>query len=519
MKASAFGFPVDILDLRCIVKGYADKKGLTIRQFKNNLPGKDWVASFLKRHKDLSVRFASNIKRKRAEVGARVIEEYFSNLAKELDGIPPENVWNYDETNLSDDPGQKKLITKRGCKYPERVINSTKAAVSIMFCGNATGEMLPPYVVYKVESLWTTWMENGPPQARYNRSKSGWFDSTCFEDWFLSLLLPRIKKTSGRHVVIGDNLSSHLNPAVLEACEANNIAFVALPPNSTHLTQPLDVAYFRPMKITWRNILSDWKEKGKGRRAPSLPKDEFPSLLRRLMSSTSKDNLVAGFRKAGIYPMDKAQVLYRLPSHCAGTSDALDESGSTAELVSQSFLDHLSKARGDGPHGDDSTRRKRQKISAVPGKSLSADDLPAQAAKRIKKLAKKRESTASNDEDQSHTDTTVAQTSASTTGTSQLLAVNEDDDLDLGCQSESDNATINHESGRDTDVEPESDSEPLITYVGAETGPRNKQIPVALEEDCHVIVEYEDRLYPGQVPAVNSVPNITSTDTGTRYRY
>ena len=108
VTASAFGFPVDILDLRCIVKGYADKKGRTIRQFKHNLPGKDWVASFLKRHKDLSVRFASNIKRKRAEVCASVIEEYFTNLASELDDISPENIWNYDETNLSDEPGQKK---------------------------------------------------------------------------------------------------------------------------------------------------------------------------------------------------------------------------------------------------------------------------------------------------------------------------------------------------------------------------------------------------------------------------
>ena len=52
VTASAFGFPVDIFDLRCIVKGYADKKGIHIRQFRNILPGRDWVASFLKRHKE-----------------------------------------------------------------------------------------------------------------------------------------------------------------------------------------------------------------------------------------------------------------------------------------------------------------------------------------------------------------------------------------------------------------------------------------------------------------------------------
>jgi len=67
-----------------------------------------------------------------------------------------------------------------------------------MYCGNALGEVLPPYVVYKADCLWSTWMENGPPKARYNRSKSGWFDATSFEDWFKTLVLPRLSRDSGK---------------------------------------------------------------------------------------------------------------------------------------------------------------------------------------------------------------------------------------------------------------------------------------------------------------------------------
>ena len=132
-----------------------------------------------------------------------------------------------------------------------------------MFCGNAKGEVIPPYVVYKAESMWTTWTENGPTGTRYNRSKSRWFDALCFEDWFRSLLLPRLKKSHpGKNVLIGDNLSSHINLNVLELCKQNDVCFVALPPNSTHLMQLLDVVYFRPMKMAWRKILTDWKTKG-----------------------------------------------------------------------------------------------------------------------------------------------------------------------------------------------------------------------------------------------------------------
>ena len=116
-----------------------------IRQFAGNMPDVEWVKSFLKRNKQLSVRFASNIKRKRAEVGTVVIN-FFDNITPELAGVPPSNIWNYDETNLTDDPGNKLVITKRGSKYPERIINSTKSATSLMYCGNTEGHILSLYI-------------------------------------------------------------------------------------------------------------------------------------------------------------------------------------------------------------------------------------------------------------------------------------------------------------------------------------------------------------------------------------
>jgi len=66
------------------------------------------------------------------------------------------NLYNYDETNLSDDPGSKKCLYKRGVKYPERAKDNTKASISLMFCGSADGCMLPTYVVYKAEHIWST---------------------------------------------------------------------------------------------------------------------------------------------------------------------------------------------------------------------------------------------------------------------------------------------------------------------------------------------------------------------------
>lgn len=60
-------------------------------------------------------------------------------------------------------------------------------------------------------------------------------------------------------VLIGDNLSSQIQQEVIIECEKSQISFVCLPKNSTHLTQLLDVGFFRPLKQAWRRTLDKWK--------------------------------------------------------------------------------------------------------------------------------------------------------------------------------------------------------------------------------------------------------------------
>jgi len=473
MTASCYGFPVDEMDLRFIVKAYADRKGIRIRQFRNNLPGTDWMKSFIKRHTELTVCLASNIKRKRAEVSPTVINEYFDNLTAELNGVDAAGIWNYDETNLSDEPGQKKVLMKRGSKYPERIINSTKSSTSLMFCGNAAGELLAPYVVYKAHYMWNTWTENGPPKTRYNRSKSGWFDQVCFEDWFFSTLLPRLKNACRKQVLIGDNLSSHISLAVLEARKETNISFVSLPPNSTHLTQPLDVAYFRPMKVAWRKILTQWKE-GRGRKLASIPQDQFPRLLSLLMTKLnehSRENLIAGFRKTGIWPLDKSQVLPRLPESAACASGA----AATGELVSQSFIEHLNTAR----HGGDDKgveRARRRKVCAVPGISIAAEDIAGPSQVPSKKARKNARNQATID------------VGANTTR-SQSEAENPEDARASDGDRSADDSDVE-------DVEPDSDTS---TTCGVA---RSNHMTILPSERDFVIVTYKGDYYPDKVTSV-----------------
>jgi len=373
-----WGYPLDAYGFRLFVKTYLDRRGKTVSKFKNNMPGPEFVYSFLKRHKsELSVRLCQNLKRARAAVSRDEVKTYFENLEKELKDIPPQNIINYDETNLSDDPKRKRVIVKRGCKYPERVMNSSKTSTSIMFAAAADGTLLPVYVVYKALHLYDTWIQNGPRSARYNRTASGWFDMQCFEDWIKKIVIPYCSKLPGEKVLIGDNLSSHLSDESINLCRENNIRMVFLVSNSTDKSQPLDVAFFRPTKLHWGQILTLWKQ-GAGRREASVPKDVFPRLLKSLLAKLEEnaaDNIKSGFRKCGIHPFDPQQLLSRIP-HQEDYSVTSAQSAPLHKNVDGALIQILKDMRGFQNEVDKPRRQQKKRLQVEPGKSvgLISDD-------------------------------------------------------------------------------------------------------------------------------------------------
>ena len=77
-----------------------------------------------------------------------------------------------------------------------------------------------------------------------------------------------------------------------------------MPPNSTHLTQPLDLAFFNPLKGIYRKCLQNYRLKNPG--AGSLTKEAFSMLLKQSLDTLGEErasaNLRAGFAKAGLGP-------------------------------------------------------------------------------------------------------------------------------------------------------------------------------------------------------------------------
>jgi hypothetical protein len=130
----------------------------------------------MKRHSELTERFASNIKCTRAGVVEETLHEYIDNLKEVVLDVPPTHL----EPGWSQyDPGKKKSC--RGTKYPEKICNFSKSSTSIMIRGNAPGDVLPPYVVYKSAQMWTAWADGGPPGCQYHHSALEWFDAVTYD--------------------------------------------------------------------------------------------------------------------------------------------------------------------------------------------------------------------------------------------------------------------------------------------------------------------------------------------------
>ena len=347
--------PMTGLEVRMFVKYYLDALDLPEEIFKNNMPGKEWLKSFMHRHR-LTKRMADNVSLSRAKVTPDVVNTYFDHLEEELRGIPPSNIFNYDETNVTDDPGSIEVIVSRGRRRVERTVEHSNDSTSIMFCGNANGEYLPPMLVYKCQSgnVYEGWIEGGPQGAEYASTKSGWFDMDCFKQWFFDIFMPAASKLDGTVAIIGDNLPSHFSKEVIEATLEHDIKFITMPPNSTHLCQPLDVAVFRTLKQHWRKILDTWRLES--RRRGAIPKPQIPKLISQLCSHLTHIHLESGFRASGIYPLDREQVLIRL----RGAKKATNVSDVGLEVLNESVIDMLRDQVGPTQQ---TTQRRGKKVT------------------------------------------------------------------------------------------------------------------------------------------------------------
>ena len=109
-----------------------------------------------------------------------VINKWFQLVQKTLqdDGVCglPSQIFNCDETGFVTDPKTQIVLAEKGAsRVTQSNGGSGREQITVNCACSASGQILPPYVVYKGKKLYCEWVQDGPVGAEKQQvRRAGW---------------------------------------------------------------------------------------------------------------------------------------------------------------------------------------------------------------------------------------------------------------------------------------------------------------------------------------------------------
>ena len=326
------GFPLTRTMVKAFAWAIAKRSGKEERFNVEYGPGDHWWALFKKRHSSLALRKADSLERSRAEaLNPQIVREYFelldATLTKNNLKNKPRYQYNCDETFLPLDYTREKVVASRGAKVVYSQTHGTSDHISLLCCASAAGIPLPPMIIYAKSFPGGPYRFQGPDDALYAKSESGWIDSELFLSWLKKIFL-KYAVPQRPILLLTDGHKSHLTLEVVDTCRENDIILFCLPPHTTHALQPLDVAVFKSLKDNFSKAV---RALSFSKKNFVVTKREFSKVLKSpFEKSFSIPNIKSGFAKCGICPFDPDAISKEKmkPSTLYGTSQFSTSSAS-----------------------------------------------------------------------------------------------------------------------------------------------------------------------------------------------
>jgi hypothetical protein len=138
----------------------------------------------------------------------------------------------------------QKVYAATGAKWVPFVAPKHAESATIVACGNATGRVIPPMVLFRGKRNQPEFSDDMPPGTVVVTDK---VLMTCEKlikwfDYFASF------KTPGKALLIFDGAKSHLDANIVHAGEKYDVTLFCLSSNCSHELQPLDKAVFGPFE-------------------------------------------------------------------------------------------------------------------------------------------------------------------------------------------------------------------------------------------------------------------------------
>ena len=181
--------------------------------------GHKWLKGFMQHKPKLWKKNAQNLSAARAMAANPVQLEKFFLLLKQWVRrwkieFKPNNIWNVNETGISDVPKEHRVIWVVGERAFQTVADEKGTTTTLASFISAGGLHVPPMIIFKAGRVKDTWREAAPSGYFIRCSESGFINADLFADYgekFIEYLEAKDLLVPGeKHLLLLDLHSSHL---------------------------------------------------------------------------------------------------------------------------------------------------------------------------------------------------------------------------------------------------------------------------------------------------------------------
>ena len=150
---------------------------------------------------------------------------------------------------------QSYVLTKTGSRRVHYRGKEHGENVTIVSCGNALGNVIPPMILFKGKRMEQEWADNLPTGSIIEMRAKGSMTSQTFVRWLQHF---NRYKSAGECLLIVYGAKCHLDYSIVEAAEDMGVTLLCLPSNTTHELQPMDKSVFGPFEKFWDDELMNF---------------------------------------------------------------------------------------------------------------------------------------------------------------------------------------------------------------------------------------------------------------------
>ena len=138
-------------------------------------------------------------------------------------------------------------------------------------------------------------------------SESGWSNAASFMNYLQNHFIKYIPRSQGvKHLIIFDGHRSHVSLSLTDWGKEHDIEFFILPPHTSHVTQPLDVGCFAPLKAIYNIECQTYMRLNSGHQINRYVVGKLA--CKAYLKALSPDNLISAFRRTGIVPINRGKI-------------------------------------------------------------------------------------------------------------------------------------------------------------------------------------------------------------------